>query len=467
MKTSAVILAGGSGTRLWPLSRTQHPKQFLPINGNETLLQKTIIRVQSLDIDSIVVVCNEEHRFLAAEQMHEINSSCEIILEPQAKNTAPAIALAALNSKKNDMLFVLPADHYIDDSDEFKRSYSEALSIAKENQLVTFGIYPTHPNTGYGYIKKGSNYKGAYNIDSFHEKPSLDNAVKFIDSGNFLWNSGMFIFNPKTYLDELKKYRKDIYNNCYNSFKNAKNDLNFIKIDPDIFSSCPSESIDYAVMEKTKKAIVIPIEVGWSDIGSWPSLFDISSKDENGNTKKGDIISINTKNSLIFSDKKLVTTIGIENLIIVVTNDAVLVADKNESEQIKVLNKKLEENSRPERDNHREVYRPWGKYDSIDVGDSFQVKRITVKPGEKLSLQKHHHRSEHWVVVSGKAIVTRDSKIFSLSINEHIYLPLGSIHSLENPGDENLELIEVQLGDYLGEDDIVRFEDKYNRDKSE
>jgi mannose-1-phosphate guanylyltransferase len=465
LKTSAVIIAGGSGTRLWPLSRAQHPKQFLPIHGKKTLLQQTIERVKFLDIDSIIVICNEEHRFLAAEQLNEINALCPIILEPQVKNTAPAIALAALHCEEDSMLFILPSDHFIEDNNSLKKSYNDALSIAKDDKLVTFGIHPNYPHTGYGYIKKGSDYKKGFLVDKFYEKPSSNDAVKYIESGNCLWNSGIFLFKAKKYLAELKEYREDIYEVCKSSFQNISTDFDFIRVDKEVFSSCPAESIDYAVMEKTKDAAVIPMHAGWSDIGSWASLSEISNQDKNKNVKNGDIITINTNDSFIYSDSQLVGTIGINNLIIVVTKDAILVASKESSEEIKELTSKLKESSRPELDNHREVYRPWGKYDSVDVGDSFQVKRITVKPGEKLSVQKHHHRSEHWVVVSGVAIVTRDKENFKMSKNESTYIPLGSIHSLENPGPETLELIEVQTGDYLGEDDIVRFEDKYNRDE--
>lgn len=465
MKTSAIILAGGSGTRLWPLSRKKHPKQFLPILGKKTMLQQTVERVSAIGIDSIIVICNQEHRFLAAEQMKEIDSPCQIILEPQGKNTAPAIALAALYCDKESMLLVLPSDHYIKDIDSFKESYENGLTLAKENKLVTFGINPTSPHTGYGYIKKGKNYKQGFIIDSFFEKPSSIDALKYKDSGDFLWNSGMFLFKAEKYLNELKKYQKDIFNCCKASLKNSLVDLDFIRIDEEVFSSCRSESIDCAVMEQTDAASVVPMNAGWSDVGSWASLFSVSQKDENGNVKKGDVLTQNTQNSLIYSDSKLVGTFGVDNLIIIVLKDVVLVADKDLSEEIKVITTELKAQSRPELDLHREVYRPWGKYDSVDYGDSFQVKRITVKPGEKLSVQKHHHRSEHWVIVSGSAIVTRDKETFSMSKNESIYIPLGSIHSLENPGTENLELIEVQTGDYLGEDDIIRYEDRYNRDK--
>ncbi len=463
MNTYAVILAGGSGTRLWPLSRTKHPKQFLPILGTTTMLQQTVDRVNALGISSIIVICNEEHRFLAAEQLKEIDSLCPIILEPEGRNTAPAIAIAALHCDKDSILFALPSDHFIEDLDSFKESYEAGLELAKQNKLITFGICPSSPNTGYGYIKQGKSYHQGFMIDSFVEKPSLAKAKEYKNSGNFLWNSGMFLFKPEIYLDELQKFRVDIFDSCKACIENSTIDLDFIRLDEKAFSACPSVSIDYAVMEKTDDAVVIPMNAGWSDIGSWSSLFNVSPKDKDGNVIHGDIFTRHTKKSIILSNEKLVTVLGVDNLIIVVTKDAVLVANKNSSEDIKLIADDLKNSLRPELDLHREVYRPWGKYDSVDQGDSFQVKRITVKPGEKLSVQKHHHRSEHWIVVAGIAIVTRDEETFSLKENESIYIPLGSIHSLENPGLENLELIEVQTGEYLGEDDIVRYEDRYNR----
>lgn len=465
MNTYAVILAGGSGSRLWPLSRTNHPKQFLPILGTKTMLQQTVDRVNALGISSLIIVCNEEHRFLVAEQLKEIDSLCPIILEPEGRNTAPAIAIAALHCKKDSILFVLPSDHFIGNLDSFKESYEAGLGLAKQNKLVTFGINPSSPHTGYGYIKQGKKHQQGYMIDSFIEKPSLALAKKYKDSGNYLWNSGIFLFKSEMYIEELRKFRKDIFDSCESCMVNSTNDLDFIRIDEKIFSSCPSESIDYAVMENTDASVVIPMNAGWSDIGSWSSLYSVSPKDKDGNVIDGDVDTLDTKNSIIISNQKLVRTLGVDNLVIVVTKDAVLVANKDASEKIKLIAKDLKDSSRPELDFHREVYRPWGKYDSIDRGDLFQVKRITVKPGEKLSVQKHHYRSEHWVIVSGTAIVTKDDETFSMKQNESIYIPCGSIHSLENPGMENLELIEVQTGEYLGEDDIVRYEDRYNRNK--
>ena len=466
LKITAVIMAGGSGTRLWPLSRSKRPKQFLSINDKDTLLQLTVKRLTYLNVESSIVICNEEHRFLAAEQLKEIDSLCPIILEPEGKNTAPAIALSAFESEKDTILLVLSADHIIEDEKEFKKSFDIALFHAIDDKLVTFGIEPTAAHTGYGYIKKGDFIKDGYKVDSFTEKPQLDVAKKYFESGDYFWNSGIFMFKAGKYLNELSKYRSDIYDSCRQSINNKSKDLDFIRIDKKFFASCPSDSVDYAVMENTEDAIVVEMDAGWSDIGSWKSLHEVSKKDQSGNVKLGDVISFDTKDSFIQSQDQLVATIGVENLIIVATKDVVMIVDKNSTEKVKVLTDELKSKSRPELDLHREVYRPWGKYDSIDQGDTFQVKRITVKPGEKLSVQKHHYRSEHWVVISGTAIVTKDGETSTLKKNESVYIPLGCIHALENPGLTPLELIEVQSGDYLGEDDIVRFEDRYNRDKA-
>ncbi len=459
----AVILAGGSGTRLWPTSRAAYPKQFLSLYGKETMLQATLKRLSNLDIESSVVICNEDHRFFVAEQLREINALDSIILEPIPKNTAPAIALAAFASKEESMLLVLPADHVIKDISAFSKAVSDAIPIAESGKLVTFGINPDKPNTGYGYIKSGKKYQDGFIVDEFVEKPSLELAKKYVDSGDYFWNSGMFLFKSKRYLEELQKFCPDIYTACKLASEKVENDLDFTRISEEEFKNCPSKSIDYAVMEKTSDAILVPMSAGWNDIGSWSSLWEINSKDKNGNSIQGDVITYGTSNSLIQSDGKLVATLGIKDLIIISTKDVVLVANKDNVEDIKIIANQLKIEERAEWQFHREVYRPWGKYDSIDIGEGYQVKRITVNPGAKLSVQKHHHRAEHWVVVSGTARVTNGDETLLLKKNESTYIPLGTIHALENPSTEKLELIEVQSGDYLGEDDIVRFEDIYGR----
>ncbi len=461
----AVIMAGGSGTRLWPLSRAAHPKQFLALHGENTMLQATFKRLEGLDIESSVTICNEEHRFFVAEQLREINKLGSIILEPAGRNTAPAIALAALSLEEDEdpLLLVVAADHVIKNEVAFTKTVIDAIPLAESGKLVTFGIVANTPNTGYGYIKKGESQGPGFTVDEFVEKPSNEIAKAYLDSGDYLWNSGMFLFKASRYLQELKKYCPDIYNACYMSTKNISKDSDFLRIDEEAFHLCPSDSIDYAVMEKTNDAVVVPMEADWSDIGSWSSLWDISEKDSNGNVVSGDIVLHDVNNSYVRTDGKLVAAIGVDDLVVVSTKDVLVVAHKNTVENVKVVAKKIKSDSRAEWEHHREVYRPWGKYDSIDSGERYQVKRITVKPGAKLSVQKHHYRAEHWIVVSGTAKVTRGDEEFLLSVNESTYIPLGVIHSLENPGKDVLELIEVQSGTYLGEDDIVRFEDRYGR----
>ncbi len=459
----AVVLAGGSGTRLWPLSRAGHPKQFLALKGEDTLLQSTLKRLKGLDISSSVTICNEEHRFFVAEQLREINMLDSIILEPAMRNTAPAVALAALTSVDDPILLVLPADHVIQDELAFKEAITKALPMADEGKLVTFGIVPSEPHVGYGYIKKGDEIGTGFKVDEFVEKPSNRLAKKYFTSGDYFWNSGMFLFKKSCYIDELKKFRPDIYESCKAATVEIKNDLDFMRINETEFVSCPSDSVDYAVMEKTADAVVFPMNVGWSDIGSWSSLWDISDKDTNGNVSIGDVITDKTKNSLIRTDGKLVASIGVSDLVIISTKDAVMVAHKNNIQDTKSIVKKLKDHNRTEWELSREVYRPWGKYDSVDSGSGYQVKRLTVNPGAKLSVQKHYHRSEHWVVVAGQARVHYGDKSFDLNINESTYHDKEVIHALENPGDIPLELIEVQVGSYLGEDDIERFDDKYGR----
>jgi len=459
-----VIMAGGSGTRLWPLSRAAHPKQFLRLHGEDTMLQATVKRLSGLDIQASITICNEEHRFFVAEQLREIDKLGSVILEPVGRNTAPAIALAALTAKDDPLLLVLAADHVIQDEAAFREAVIRATPLAEAGKLVTFGIVPSAPYTGYGYIKQGKNLDEGFEVDAFVEKPSSDVAQDYLSSGGYYWNSGMFLFRASNYLEELKKFRPDILEQCQESVMDVKTDLDFLRIDKDMFESCPAESVDYAVMEKTSHAVVVPMDAGWSDIGSWSSLWDISEKDGEGNSSHGDVILQNTRNSFVRSDNKLVAVIGVDDLVVVSTKDALMVAHKDSVQDVKMITELLKIQARSEWQLSREVYRPWGKYDSIDSGERYQAKRITVKPGAKLSVQMHHHRAEHWVVVSGTARVKNGDKTFLLSENESTYIPVGVVHALENPGKVELELIEVQSGPYLGEDDIVRFEDRYGRD---
>jgi len=459
----AVIMAGGSGTRLWPLSRAAHPKQFLRLHGEGSMLQETLKRISGLDIQSSTIICNEEHRFFVAEQLREIDKLGPIILEPVGRNTAPAIALAALTVEDDPLLLVLAADHVIHDESAFNAAVMRAIPLAESGKLVTFGVVQTQPHTGYGYIKRGKELGEGFEVDAFVEKPSSDVAHDYFSSGDHYWNSGMFLFKASTYLEELKKFRPDILDQCKASVMDVKVDLDFVRVIKEIFESCPAESVDYAVMEKTKHAVVVPMDAGWNDIGSWSSLWDISEKDSEGNFTHGDVIVCNTKNSYVRAENKLVAAIGVDDLVVVSTKDVLLVAHKNSVQDVKFVTETLKAQNRSEWDLSQEVYRPWGKYDSIDMGERYQAKRITVTSGARLSVQMHHHRSEHWVVVSGTARVRNGDKTFLLSENESTYIPAGVIHSLENPGKVNLELIEIQTGTYLGEDDIVRFEDDYGR----
>ncbi|WP_413528588.1 mannose-1-phosphate guanyltransferase [Rahnella inusitata] len=470
-----VIMAGGSGSRLWPLSRALYPKQFLCLSGDKTMLQATIHRLEGIDSGNLVVICNEQHRFIVAEQLRELNKlTGNIVLEPVGRNTAPAIALAAIaalrNQPSNDpLLLILAADHVIQDEDAFRKAVTNAVPFAESGKLVTFGIVPNFPETGYGYIHRGeqcvisNNSEAAYEVSQFVEKPDLETAQAYLADGKYYWNSGMFLFGARRYLEELKKFRPDILAACEKAMANIGPDLDFMRIDAAEFLACPDESIDYAVMEKTSDAVVMPMDAGWSDVGSWSSLWDISEKNSQGNVHHGDVISHNTENCYIHAESGLVTTVGVENLVIVQTKDAVLVADRNQVQDVKKIVEKLKAENRHEFHIHREVYRPWGKYDSIDSGERYQVKRITVKPGEGLSLQMHHHRSEHWVVVAGTARITLGDTVKLLSENESIYIPIGVIHCIENPGKIPLDLIEVRSGTYLEEDDVVRFKDRYGR----
>jgi len=459
----AVIIAGGSGTRLWPLSRASHPKQFLSLHENATMLQSTVMRLEGLDIQSLVTICNEEHRFFVAEQLRAIDKLGSIILEPVGRNTAPAIALAALSVEDDPLLLVLAADHVIQDQTAFTSAVSAAVPLAESGKLVTFGIEPNEAHTGYGYIKRGEKNDAGFAVNQFVEKPSFALAQDYVSSGNYYWNSGIFLFKASKYLEELKNFRPDIYEACESSIADMQTDLDFLRINKLKFESCPSESADYAVMEKTKDAVVVPLDAGWSDIGSWSSLWSISEKDVNGNVTHGDVMLHRSNNSYVRTDGKLVAAIGVDDLVIVSTKDVIMVSHKDSIQDIKVIVDKLKTSSRNEWQLHREVYRPWGKYDLIDTGDHYQAKRITVKPGAKLSVQMHNHRAEHWIVVSGEARVTNGDKTFLLFENESTYIPVGVVHALENSGKVELELIEVQSGSYLGEDDIVRFEDVYGR----
>lgn len=456
-------MAGGFGTRLWPMSRAARPKQFLSINNELTMLQATLKRMLSLNISSNITICNEEHRFFVAEQLREIDSLNSIILEPVGRNTAPAIALSALGSNDNEILLILAADHLIQNEKAFAEAVTKSIPLAEQGKLVTFGIVPDGPNTDFGYIKTGSQHGAGFVVDKFVEKPIFEVAQDYVNSGKYYWNSGMFLFKASSYLDELKKFRPDIYDACKLSMENSKIDFDFLRIDKEKFESCPSESIDYAVMEKTTNAVLVPMDAGWNDIGSWSSLWDVSEKDVKQNSIHGDVIHYNCNNSFIKSEDKLVAAIGLDDLVIVSTKDVVMVSRKDTVQDIKIIVQQLKDESRSEWDQHQEVYRPWGKYNLIDNGERYQVKRITVNPGEKLSVQKHRFRSEHWIVVSGTAKVTNQDKVFLLAENESTYIPVGALHALENPGTSLLEIIEIQSGSYLGEDDIVRFEDRYGR----
>ncbi|GIU18023.1 MULTISPECIES: mannose-1-phosphate guanylyltransferase/mannose-6-phosphate isomerase [unclassified Shewanella] len=465
-----VIMAGGNGSRLWPLSRSLYPKQFLSVTGGQSMLQQTVARLSDIEHASPVLICNEEHRFIAAEQMRLGNyEHGGIILEPVGRNTAPAIALAALQAVNNavdgedPILLVLAADHLIDNEEAFKDSVSKATPFAESGKLVTFGIVPTTPETGYGYIKSGIQEGNAYSVSEFVEKPDLATAKEYLASKNYYWNSGMFLFKASRYLEELKLYSPEMLDVCRRSIAESTQDLEFIRVDKTVFATCPDDSIDYAVMEKTTAAMVVPMDAGWSDVGSFAALWDVSEKDQNKNVIKGDVIAADSTNNYIHAENKLVTTVGVDNLVIVQTKDAILVASKDKVQDVKNIVNELKSSGRSEFKLHREVYRPWGKYDSIDIGQRDQVKRITVKPGAKLSIQMHHHRAEHWIVVSGTAKVTNGDKTILLTENESTYIPIGQVHALENPGVLPLELIEVQSGSYLGEDDIVRFEDRYGR----
>ena len=473
-----VILCGGSGKRLWPLSRTHYPKQFIDLVNETTLFQDTILRLPK-NISKPLIICNENYRFLAAEQLREIDEeTCGIILEPTSKNTAPAVALAALKLTKQSedpLMLVLPADHIIENIKAFHHSIEIAKKHAKQAKLVAFGVIPTKPETGYGYIKAtpANDKLSTINIECFIEKPNLNLAQKYLEENSKLksqllpsiwyWNSGMFMFKASVYLNELKKFEPKMLQACQKSYEIEHKDFDFVRLNNNEFYKCVEKSIDYAVMEHTKNAVVIPLDAKWSDVGSWSALWDVKTKDNSGNITTGDVILEKVKDTYIYSSDRLVSAINVSNLVIVDTNDALLVADKQYSQKITKIVNKLKKNNRSEINNHRKVYRPWGYFDAIDSGVGFQVKHIFVNSGAKLSLQKHKYRSEHWVVIKGVALVTCGDKIFELQENQSTYIPRGTIHRLENQKDMPLEIIEIQTGSYLGEDDIIRLEDDYQR----
>lgn len=460
-----VILSGGSGTRLWPLSREAYPKQFLPLAGELTMLQATWQRVAPIASRGPLVIANEEHRFVAAEQLQQVGAEpAAIILEPVGRNTAPAIAVAALEATgegADALLLVLPSDHVITNEAAFRTAVEAATSAAEAGKLVTFGIVPTGPETGYGYIKAADG-QGVRAVERFVEKPDLDTATGYVASGQYYWNSGMFLFKASRYLQELERLQPAMLSACRDAWQSARRDADFTRLDKDAFTAVPSDSIDYAVMEKTADAVVVPLDAGWNDVGSWTALRDVSQQDGDGNAHQGDVIAIDCRNTYAYS-QRLVAMVGLDDVIVVETDDAVLVGNADRMQEVKTVVAQLKAGGRSEATWHRKVYRPWGAYDSIDNGERFQVKRITVKPGGTLSLQMHHHRAEHWIVVSGTAEVTRGDEVILLSENQSTYIPLGVTHRLRNPGKLPLELIEVQSGSYLGEDDIVRFEDTYGR----
>jgi mannose-1-phosphate guanylyltransferase len=462
-----VVMAGGSGTRLWPLSRQLYPKQFHALAGDRTMLQQTVLRLEGLTAERPLLICNEEHRFLAAEQLRLIGEEeAMILLEPFARNTAPAVALAALHasrSGRDPLLLVLAADHSIKDSENFRDSIRAAIPLAEQGKLVTFGIVPDRAETGYGYIKRGGAAGAGFVVDRFEEKPDRQTAEGFLGKGGYYWNSGMFLFTASRYLEELKRHRPEIAEACRRALAGSRPDMHFVRVDAEAFKTCPAESIDYAVMENTSDAVVVPLDAGWSDLGSWSALRNIQARDADGNAVRGDVLSVSSYDNLARAESRLVALVGVQDLVVVETKDAVLVAHKDKVQDVKDIVEQLRRAGRREHVNHREVYRPWGHYDCIDFGERDQVKRITVKPGAKLSVQMHHHRAEHWVVVRGTAKVHRGKETILLTEDQSTYIPLGEIHALENPGMIPLELIEVQSGSYLGEDDIVRFEDLYGR----
>ena len=468
-----VILSGGAGTRLWPASRAMYPKQLLRLLGDRTMLQETALRLAGKEncADRTMVICNEAHRFLVAEQLRECGCEASIVLEPEGRNTAPAVALAALialrdlaEGEEPPLLLVMPADHVIEDRQAFLKALETGEVAASQGRLVTFGVVPTYPHTGYGYIESEERSMVAAPIKSFVEKPDKKTAVSLLETNRFFWNSGIFLFRADTFLDELRQFEPAMVEACEKSVEAAAFDADFIRPDAEAFRASPSNSIDYALMEHTENAAVVPLEAGWSDVGSWAALHDVVEKDEDGNTIAGDVIAYECQKSYISASSRLVTAVGLENIIVVEDKDSVLVASKDRSEDVKKLVDSLKEQGRPETELHRQVFRPWGSYDSIDGGDGFQVKRLIVSPGAVLSLQSHKQRAEHWVVVRGVATITLDDDEFELGVNESTYVAVGAVHRIANKGDVPVHIIEVQCGGYLGEDDIERYEDEYGRE---
>ena len=466
-----VILSGGSGSRLWPLSRGMYPKQLLPLADSElTLLQQSLLRAMTIpEVGVPVVICNEEHRFMVAEQLKQLNANADILLEPEGRNTAPAIALAALQALRakpegDELLLVMPADHVVQEPAEFCRAVTSAISLAQDGELVTFGVQPHYAETGYGYIQSGEALESGFRVASFKEKPDSKVAQGYIEEGGYFWNAGIFLFSARAILAELQRYQPDIFLAVEQALNKATLDLDFIRVDKGAFSKSPNISIDCAVMEKTVNAAVVPLNCGWSDVGCWQALWDVLEKDAEGNATQGNVLLKDTADSLVYSDSKLIAVSGMDSVAAIQTADAVLVTPLSESQNVKRLVEELISAQSSVTNHHRKVYRPWGWYDSVDSGDRFQVKRIQVKPGAKLSLQKHKYRAEHWVVVSGVAEVVNGDHLLTLNENESTYISAGTVHSLRNPSaDTPLEIIEVQSGSYLGEDDIVRFDDEYGR----
>ena len=465
-----VIMSGGSGTRLWPYSVSMYPKQLLPlVNQDTTMLQDTALRLEGMQgvADNCVLVCNETHRFLVAEQLQAIGRNADIVLEPEGRNTAPAVALAAclaVASNPDTLLLVMSADHVIKDVAAFQAAVLRGVESAAAGNLVTFGILPTRPETGYGYVKATPDGNNCVAVDSFVEKPDLETAKHYLAGGEHFWNSGMFLFRADSYLAELEKQAPDIYSNVSNSIKNSTRQHGFIWPAKDDFLKCPSDSIDYAIMENTSAAMMVPLDVGWSDVGDWSSLHDARESDEHGNTLDGDVIAQDCKDTFVRAENMLVAAVGVENIVVVQTKNSVLVINKDHAQDIKQVVEQIKADDRGETHLHRQVFRPWGSYDSIDQDEGFQVKRLIVNPGAVLSMQKHAQRAEHWVVVRGQARITRNDEVFDLGVNESTYIAIGDVHSIANPFDEPAHIIEVQCGDYLGEDDIVRLDDNYGRE---
>ena len=470
MKLYPVILSGGSGSRLWPLSREHYPKPLLALVSDKTLLQETACRLDDIpDLGDAVYVCNEEHRFLLAEQVAQIGKTpATIILEPEGRNTAPALTLAALYLVKQDpdaMMVVMPADHVMTEPQQFVAAVEQGSDNAEQGALVTFGIIPESPETGYGYIKRDTPLAGssAYTVARFVEKPDAQTAAQYLSEGDYYWNSGIFLMRADRWLDEISQHRPDILKHCRVAMDKGVQDSDFFRVNKQAFHDCPGDSIDYAVMEKTEHAVVVPINAGWSDIGAWSALWKVCPQDADGNVIQGDVLAEDTHNAFLIAQHRCLATVGLDNIVVVETADAVLVASKDKAQDVKAIVDRLKDSGRDESKMHRQVYRPWGSYEGIDAGSRFQVKRLSVKPGAQLSLQMHHHRAEHWIVVKGTARVTCGEQVFTLHENESTYIPIGEKHRLENPGNIPLEVIEIQSGSYLGEDDIVRFEDVYDR----